>query len=135
MDPYIIPIVDALIPIIWYIDTYDTIQTIFFCLMVHVFSLCSSCGFKFFFKHKYISNHNLHTIFSLSKFKHRIRFGHKFATFFIQGLIVTLDNSMVIKSHFVGERHLAIMAFTIVFNCIKELTCNNKKVINVNYQG
>jgi hypothetical protein len=27
---------------------------------------------------------------------------------------------MMIKSYFVGERHLAIMAFTIVFNSIKE---------------
>jgi hypothetical protein len=39
---------------------------------------------------------------------------------------------MMIKSYFVGER---IMAFTIVFNSTKELTCNDKKVINVTYQG
>jgi hypothetical protein len=62
----------------------------------------------------------LHIIFALSKFKHRIRFGHKFVTVFIQGLIATLDNSMMIKSYFVGERHLAMMAFTIVFSSIKE---------------
>ncbi len=123
LDPYIYTYsscIDTYNLLHWHICNLIQFRQFVFCLMVHVLSLCGSYGFKFFFQHKYISNHNLHIIFSLSKFKHRIRFEHKFVIRFIKGFIATLDNSMMIKSYFVGERHLAIMAFTIVFNSIKE---------------
>jgi hypothetical protein len=80
--------------------------------MVCVFSWWFFYGFEFFFtlsssqmliQAQKNYNHNLHFIFSLVKLEHMIRFEHNLVTFFIQGFIVALDNSMMIELDLIGE--------------------------------